>query len=137
MRLTRVTRVYNQTNIDIVLKVLVRVVELPRDVITISSQEHVELKYRDYLTRRFNPEMVPAIWVYDRSEQDRPLVDEPITPEQLRDFEDIVIMNDGEFFQIERFKRSFKNRLRYGFFYELGYLFLLLVLCKLLRLRFN
>jgi hypothetical protein len=113
MRLTRVTRVYNRTTIEIVLKVLVRVVELPREVIPIASSEHVELKYRDYMTRRFNPEMVPAIWVYDRSGQGRPLIDDPITPEQLRDNEDIVIMSDGECFQIQYFKRSLKNQLRY------------------------
>jgi hypothetical protein len=105
--------VYNRTTIEIVLKVLVRVVELPREVIPIASSEHVELKYRDYMTRRFNPEMVPAIWVYDRSGQGRPLIDDPITPEQLRDNEDIVIMDDGECFQIQYFKRSLKNQLRY------------------------
>lgn len=97
---------------DIVLKVLVRVAELPRKVTRIAPGDLEELNYHDLMIRRFNPEMVPAIWVYGKDEQSMPLINEPITPEEVRDYEDIVIIQEGEFFHIQKFRRSLKNQLR-------------------------
>ena len=114
MRFTRVTRVYNHTDFDLELRVIVRVVEIPWDLIPVCPGNHAELNYRKYMIKKYNPEMVPSIWVYNSSNRDRPLIDEPITLEELRDFEDIVISGDREFFVIEKCERTFKNRLRYA-----------------------
>lgn len=118
VRFTRITRLFNQSDRTMALIVIFPPFTHPSETIEIPPGAYREVRYKSYFNRNVNPERVPNLWIYSyvNGEIESGSIGCLLTPEQLRDNEDIILYLNDRTVHAQLFGRTFISRMR-GYMY--------------------